>query len=153
MFLSYDFTALGFSVVTFLHGSSGNTLKVVLLLSFSRLKGPCPHYLEVCCKTDEAGGPTTPTLPVSQPNPSSSEPPGTDQPTPRPLTQDRYQSRGCGFRNVDGVGFRIIGTKNEAQFGEFPWVVALLGENEKFICGASLIHPKVVLTSSHCVRT
>lgn len=31
---------------------------------------------------------------------------------------------GCGKRNVDGVGFRITGNvNNEAQFGEFPWMV------------------------------
>lgn len=70
--------------------------------------------------------------------------------------------KGCGWRNLSGVGFRITGNNNnEAEFGEFPWMVAILKEekigeeNQKlnvYQCGGSLIHPRAVLTSGHCVR-
>lgn len=34
------------------------------------------------------------------------------------------KKEGCGYRNHEGVGFRITGEKdNEAQYGEFPWMV------------------------------
>ena len=97
--------------------------------------GPC-DYLSICCEPkDRAPGPPTPKPPAER--------------------------EGCGKRNPKGVGFRITGAKDhEAQFGEFPWMVALLREesiegNPKklliYQCGAALIHPQVVLTSAHCV--
>lgn len=67
---------------------------------------------------------------------------------------------GCGIRNVDGVGFRITGDKDgEAQFGEFPWTVAILKEEKAldgqilnvYVCGGSIIEPGVILTAAHCV--
>lgn len=80
-----------------------------------------------------------------------------DTPVIDPFPKERHD--GCGWRNVDGVGFKITGdTDNEAQFGEFPWMVAILKTEDAggeiihlYDCGGSLIAPNVVLTASHCV--
>ena len=47
--------------------------------------------------------------------------PNDDNNVIKPIAKER---KGCGIRNPEGVGFRITGDKdNEAQFGEFPWMV------------------------------
>lgn len=99
----------------------------------SGAKSPCKHYLKACCK-------------VKAPLRSSDEEP--------PM-----KSRGCGYLNPKGVHFSITGHKDqEAQFGEFPWMVAVmnvvLDENYDepinfYLSGGSLIHPKVVMTAAH----
>lgn len=60
---------------------------------------------------------------------------------------------GCGHRNNEGVGFRITGDRdNESQYGEFPWMVAIIKEEQSlesvlnvYQCGGSLIHPLVCI--------
>lgn len=94
----------------------------------------CQDVLDVCCPPDrEMSGPAA----ISAPPP----------PSPPPT----QQSVGCGIRNVNGIDFSLAGnTHMEAGFGEFPWMVAILGPVE-CLCGGSLIHPSVVLTGAHCV--
>ncbi|KAL9704495.1 hypothetical protein quinque_008013 [Culex quinquefasciatus] len=69
-----------------------------------------------------------------------------------------YNSRGCGYRNDQGVVFKITNNADgESQYGEFPWVVAIFSElhetESKFICGGSLIDPEVILTTADCVKS
>ena len=97
----------------------------------------CSDYLEVCCDVGNI---------VNQPV------------TLKPNTS---KLRNCGVRNAEGVGFQTVsGNDNETQFGEFPWMIALLQKQlkqdnkniiYKYQCGASLIHPQVVLTAAHCI--
>ncbi|XP_015178204.1 PREDICTED: serine protease 52-like isoform X2 [Polistes dominula] len=117
------------------------------IIDIRALDGPCQNYLDVCCTpSNRLVDVTTRSPPIPNPNPNPI-------PTVRPK---------CGQRHAKGVGFRIIGdTNNESQFGEFPWMVAILkeesiGPNGKklnvYQCGGALITTRAVLTAAHCVK-
>nr|XP_029712949.1 phenoloxidase-activating factor 2 [Aedes albopictus] len=62
----------------------------------------------------------------------------------------------CGYRNEDGIKFNTINRNDsEAQYGEFPWVVAILYTDfgkVKLRCAGTLIDPEIVLTTAECIR-
>lgn len=58
--------------------------------------------------------------------------------------QQQQQQQTINNRN------RRILNGNQAEFGEFPWMLGIL-DGKKYRCGASLIHPQVALTAAHCV--
>ena len=115
-----------------------------------QIGGNCPNILDVCCKTQD--------------NQNNENLP--------PKPNNRYQPK-CGNSIPDDtldIDIRIYLDKNEhgfdniAQFGAYPWMAAILRFEEFdqfgntltadiniYQCGASLIHPQVVLTAAHCV--
>ncbi|XP_046750351.1 uncharacterized protein LOC124413673 [Diprion similis] len=133
-----------------------------------RLGETCAGTLDVCCPksfilqrpVDEVTptptftpGPTPRPMPTPRP---TLTPMPTPTPTPtRPVNPVRT---GCGYRNPEGSTVRITGSDNEAQFAEFPWMVAVIAkpapgvEHSGYICGGSLIHPRVVLTAAHTIE-
>lgn len=53
----------------------------------------------------------------------------------------------CGIRHVNGVSLN-----QKAEFGEFPWMVAIMLKPEKtYFGGGSILSPKIVLTAAHKV--
>lgn len=84
---------------------------------------PC-DYLQVCCKAGNV--------------------------LEQPATPPKLNHAGCGYRNAGGVGFKITGARDsEAEFGEFPWMTAVLKEEvimgntyNLYQCGGSLITPR-----------
>ncbi|XP_039762409.1 phenoloxidase-activating factor 2-like isoform X2 [Pararge aegeria] len=91
------------------------------------------EFLKMCCPHDKVR--SLPVVPVMAPAP------------------------GCGYSYPGGVFREMTGTY--ADFGEFPWMVALLKKNyggglwldENYVGGGTLINPSVVMTVAHRVDT
>ncbi|XP_050676846.1 phenoloxidase-activating factor 2-like [Leptidea sinapis] len=99
----------------------------------------CPSMYETCCQVDEQD--------------KSS------------IQRPEKKISGCGWRHPNGVGPNRTVNRGEANFGELPWMIALLklipinpqdsnsGLMNMYAGGGSLIHPKVVLTAAHVVTS
>ncbi|EEZ99182.2 serine protease H3 [Tribolium castaneum] len=107
----------------------------------------CSKALDVCCQIPNT---TSEIPPTTKPQPTD------NTPKPQPTPNLSF----CGIRNNNGIDFKITGNShNEAEYGEFPWMVAVLKKNydpsvdQGFaLCGGSLIAPRVILTGAHCVH-
>lgn len=86
-------------------------------------------------------------------------PPVTEPPFSGGGNEINNRGNNCGIRNKNGIDFTITGNMdNEAEFAEFPWMVAILkndidAQRSQAICGGSIITPNVILTGAHCVQT
>lgn len=119
----------------------------------------CEHYLEICCQIGNASTNSETPQPTPQPakHTTTETPPVIDDGKPRDDSTNPSRLAYCGIRNSRGLDFKLIGGTNEANFGEFPWMVAILrknptGNQKLAICGGSLIGPRVILTGAHCVH-
>ncbi|EDW09904.1 phenoloxidase-activating factor 2 [Drosophila mojavensis] len=94
----------------------------------------CPRALQRCCAVDQ-------------------QVEARDSPYVPKLREFKYQ--GCGWSNPKGLipdEDNYEYQQDVALFAEFPWMVALMTGRQQYLCGGTLIHPQLVLTSSHNIR-
>ncbi|XP_030560971.1 phenoloxidase-activating factor 2 isoform X1 [Drosophila novamexicana] len=73
-----------------------------------------------------------------------------ENPVRRSLKDFKY--KGCGYSNPVGLYYDMEGyNDHEAGYAEYPWMVAVMDMHVNYLCGGTLIHPQVVLTSAHNV--
>ncbi|XP_045481554.1 venom protease-like [Harmonia axyridis] len=114
----------------------------------------------VCCPTQRVRTPNPFLNPDPSPSTNNAIDPVTDNPYNPPITPSTTSGKllrkpDCGFSNE--TNSRIVGGI-PAKLGEFPWMVILGYRNSKnpsvpkWLCGASLISYRHVLTAGHCVH-
>ena len=91
----------------------------------------------------------TTTIPVIPPN--TADPPQTPALMGQ-FTPESFSYQECGQLNLNGVVERTINEDFRAEYGEFPWMVALFElPEQRYCCNGALIDPKAILTTAHCV--
>jgi hypothetical protein len=76
--------------------------------------------------------------------------------TTKTSKENRNDNGECGISETRGNFTALVTSGNHAVRGQFPWLVAYFysGDNQnKFICGGSLISAKLVITAAHCVQS
>ncbi|XP_017044800.1 phenoloxidase-activating factor 2 [Drosophila ficusphila] len=66
--------------------------------------------------------------------------------------QADFKYKNCGYSNPQGLipdNDKFNYTEDVSIFGEFPWVVGIFTGRQEFLCGGTLIHPRLVVTTSH----
>ncbi|KAG5871976.1 hypothetical protein JTB14_003101 [Gonioctena quinquepunctata] len=85
------------------NGSINSNGEAIIDIRLEQDNLPCSDIFQVCCKLEDRSP---------------------QHPTETPPTSIR---KGCGYRHPNGMGFKITGNnESEAQFAEFPWMVALI---------------------------
>ncbi|XP_052890973.1 transmembrane protease serine 9-like [Anopheles moucheti] len=100
----------------------------------------CPTYEEICCpKSTFPGAPTT-----DKPDPISN--------LLEEFSRDNFIYQECGQRNPYGVVEHTINQDVRAEYGEIPWMVALLElPDYRYCCNGALIDKNAILTTAHCI--
>ncbi|GAB6025562.1 AAEL001675-PA [Chamberlinius hualienensis] len=103
-------------------------------------------------------GPVPKPLPPIQLQPQPLPLPPPPPPPPSVHLVPTHQPPACGIRNINGIVGRVKNpsfVEGDTQFGEFPWHVAILKNDESgrlYICAGALINDQFVITAAHNIK-
>ncbi|XP_055346398.1 phenoloxidase-activating factor 2-like [Paramacrobiotus metropolitanus] len=114
---------------------------------------PCPSGRVLCCTN--ANRPSNPVV-IPPPVPlviPSVTPAGPGPVVPAGGLVSPPRNQGCGIKGGNPLArvFDAANPRNEAEFGEYPWMAAILKTDLNYVCGGALIDARIVLSAAHCV--
>ncbi|KAH8277866.1 hypothetical protein KR018_008975 [Drosophila ironensis] len=74
--------------------------------------------------------------------------------SPYVAKQRDFKYKNCGWSNPQGLipdNDKFNYTEDVAIFGQYPWMVGIFTGRQRYLCGGTLIHPQLVVTSAHNV--